>query len=284
MGRNGGADEIMRRMRRNGHAETAARIRRLRDAAVKAGGATVSVDSLRCLEKLLNRHEPPRPKLSMSPDGLVEARWEECSDGCSLDIKFLDGDMAEFTVSHDGRSNDSGVPCSINGTMPLEMVLGYVAAHGADVRRVERNRRYMDAGAEEVVGGLDRGGFADMARHIERLCAIRAGNGEPVGAESLRGLANLMRVYNTRPSDFSVSDDGNVGAEWNDGAGNAVLTVRFLEKDTVRFTVRYGGTDGAERSLEGMLPPDAMMRHVAGIAAKNGEMSEIVFGAPGSGE
>lgn len=273
------AEQILRRMRRNGHGSVAARIRRLLNAAAKAGGNPVSAESLRCLEKLLDRHEPPRPKLSMPPDGLVEARWEECGDGRSLDMRFLDGDMVEFTVSHDGRSNDSGRPWSISGTMALEMALGHAAAHGAEIRRVERNRRYMDAGVAEVVCCLDRDGFADMARRAEYVCAVRAGDGKAVSAESLRGLADLVRAHGVRHPAFGVADDGTVEAEWSDGAGRTALGVRFLERKVARFTVLYGG----KRSLEGMLPPDAMMRHVAGIASKNGDLSEIVFGASGSG-
>lgn len=112
-------EQIVRRMERNCHAETAARVRSLRRAA-EDGGDCISAASLRGLGRLLEVYGVRRPELTVGPHGRIMAEWD--GDG-SLIMEFLDSGDVEFARTYGPAG---GRWWYLNGALPLADVMEYV--------------------------------------------------------------------------------------------------------------------------------------------------------------
>ena len=112
-------EQIVRRMKQNGHAETVARVRSLRRAA-EDGGDGISAASLRGLERLLDVYGVRNPDLTVGPHGRIMAEWE--GDG-SLVMEFLDSGDVEFARTYGPAG---GRRRYLNGALPLADVMEYV--------------------------------------------------------------------------------------------------------------------------------------------------------------
>lgn len=114
-----------------------------------------------------------------------------------------------------------------------------------------------DANVEKVMQDMVKNGHRKIAAGIERLRDALVEEGEePIKADSLRGLANLLDLLKPQEPELGVGPDGLVQAYWK-RVDNGSLAIEFLDDKDVRFSVLYGGRfggGGREHSLTGTMP------------------------------